>query len=497
MIEAYAVRQVRDAEAAAIAALEADGLDGGDVLMQRAAGALAAIADARLRQRRGRRAVALVGGGNNGGDALFALARLARKGYAATVVVVAEATHERGLKAAVRRGAATYPAGSEQAGDAIRRADLILDGITGIGGRPGLSTLARDTVDAIPDSAYVLAVDLPSGADPAGETPLGEAVFADETVTFGGCKPVHLLPATEPAIGRLTVVDIGLDLRDPVVVRLTRDDVGQVWRRPTASDDKYSRGVVGIVAGSATYPGAAVLCTLGALGAGPGMVRFHGPDEVRWLVHAAAPEAVAAPGQVQAWVVGPGLDPQDASAAALVSWAHVDAALASSWPIVVDAGALDRFHARPAPTVLTPHAGEAARLLSRLGRTPVSRAEVEGDRLGWARRLADLTGATVLLKGWTTLIVPPTQTGRPVLSQSDASPWLATAGSGDVLAGVIGTLLAAGHDLDLAAALGALVHGVAADEASRGGPLRPTALAQHLPATIAALLGPAGASGER
>jgi hydroxyethylthiazole kinase-like uncharacterized protein yjeF len=488
MIEAYAVSHVRAAEAAAVAALDAQGLDGADVLMQRAAGALADVAEARLRERRGRRALALVGGGNNGGDALFALARLARKGYAATAVIVAEAAHERGLKAAVRRGATAYPAGSGQARDAIRRADLILDGITGIGGRPGLSTLARDTLDAIPDSAYLLAVDLPSGADPAGTAPLGAAAFADETVTFAGCKPVHLLPATAPAIGRLTVVDIGVQLHDPVVARLTRDDVGQVWRRPTAQDDKYSRGVVGVVAGSASYPGAAVLCTLGALGAGPGMVRYHGPDDVRWLVLAGAPEAVAVAGAVQAWVVGPGLDPADTSAAGTASWALVDAALDSPLPVVVDAGALDRFRTRPAPTLLTPHAGEAARLLTRIGGRSVSRAEVEADRLGSARRLADLTAATVLLKGSTTLVVPPQDTGRPVWCQAEAPPSLATAGSGDVLSGLIGTLIATGHDLDMAAALGTLVHGIAASDVGRGGPVRPTALAHQLPGTVAALL---------
>ncbi len=308
VIEAYAVADVRAAEEAAMA-----GLPEGE-LMARAARGLAAVVAARLEERGGMRVVGLVGGGNNGGDALYALAHLAERGCAAAAIHAATA-HTGGLEAAREAGVALVPAGADEWRAVLSEADVVVDGILGIGGRPGLEGEAAEWVDAIPEEAWVVAVDLPSGADPAGEVPLGDAVFADETVTFGVAKPVHLLGATEPAVGRLTVIDIGLDLGAgrtayrPAVERLTFDDVRRLWPVPGASSDKYSRGVVGIVAGTPTYPGAAVLSVLGALGAGPGMVRYVGPPEVQALIHAAAPEAVTAEGRVQAWVCGSGFDP--------------------------------------------------------------------------------------------------------------------------------------------------------------------------------------------
>ena len=185
----------------------------------------------------------------------------------------------------------------------------MLDGVLGIGGRPGLPDQARPWVEAIPDDAYVLAVDLPSGQDPAGAVAVPDAVCADETVTFGVAKPVHLLPATEPAVGRLTVVDIGLTVDSaPAVQRVTRDDVPRLWPVPTAGDDKYSRGVLGVVAGGEQYTGAAILCCTAAVCSGVGMVRYVGPPTPTGLVRATVPEAVMGEGQVQAWVVGPGLD---------------------------------------------------------------------------------------------------------------------------------------------------------------------------------------------
>lgn len=494
MIEAYDVETVRAAEERAIAALAAGGDDGGDVLMQRAAKALAQVAAARLRERRHRTVVALVGGGNNGGDALFALARLARHGFDGTVVQLADTAHPAGLAAARDSGAHVVPAGSPSAATALQEADLVLDGITGIGGRAGLTEPARAVVEQIGDRSYVIAVDLPSGADPAGRTPLGAAVLADETVTFGVCKPVHLLPATAPAVGRLTVVDIGLDLGDPgrperpVVARMTRDDVAGLWPVPGPADHKYTRGVVGMLAGSPAYPGAGVLATLGALAAGPGMVRYLGDAQVAALVHQVAPEAVRALGQVQSWVVGPGLDPDDDTPAAAATWQRVDEALAGDLPVVVDAGALDRVTRRAAPTVLTPHAGEAARLLTRLAGAPVTRGQVEADPVGSARRLAELTDATVLLKGATTLVAPAPGADDPLWVVRDAPAWTGTAGAGDVLAGIIGTLLAAGLSPARAGALAALVHGVAADEANPGGPVRPPRIADALPGAVARLL---------
>lgn len=483
MIEAFSVADVRAAEEAAMA-----GRPDGE-LMARAARGLAAVVASRVEERDGMRVVGLVGAGNNGGDTLYALAHLAQQGFSAAAVHEPEA-HRGGLEAAQEAGVALVPGDGQGWRPVVAEADVVVDGVLGIGGRPGLSGDAAGWVEDIPQDAWVVAVDLPSGADPAGEVPLGEAVFADETVTFGVAKPVHLLPATEPAVGRLTVVDIGLDLGSPVrpvVERLTFDDVGRLWPVPGPSSDKYSRGVVGIVAGTPTYPGAAVLSVLGALGAGPGMVRYLGPPEVQALVHAAAPEAVTAEGRVQAWVCGSGFDPSSRAKGVAEQKHHVEEALASDLPVVVDAGALELVDRREAPTLLTPHAGELARLLTRLRGKDVAREEVTAAPLAHARDAAERTGCTVLLKGSHTLVVSP-DPNRPVRSQADAPAWLATAGAGDVLGGLLGTLLAAGLDPLDAGALGALVHGVAADRANPGGPVRIADVARCIPETVAALM---------
>ena len=485
MIEAYAVADVRAAEEAAMA-----GLPEGE-LMARASRGLAAVVAARLEERQATRVVGLVGAGNNGGDALYALAHLARRGFAAAAVSSPKA-HSGGLAAARDAGVELLETGSGWR-DALSAADVVLDGIYGIGGRPGLSEEAATWVVEIPDQAWVVAVDLPSGADPSGETEVRDAVFADETVTFGVAKPVHLMPGTERAVGRLTVVDIGLDVEAyrPVVERLTFDDVARLWPVPGPSSDKYSRGVVGIVAGSPTYPGAAVMSVLGALNAGPGMVRYVGPSEVQALVHAAAPEAVTALGRVQAWVCGSGFEPESDAPGVAEQKQHVEDALSSDLPAVVDAGGLEMIERRQAPTLLTPHAGELARLLNRLEAGPngeaVTRDQITAAPVAHARAAAERTGCTLLLKGFHTLVVSP-DPSRPIRVQADAPAWLATAGAGDILGGLLGTLLAAGLDPLDAGALGALVHGVAADHANPGGPVRITDVARAIPGTVADLL---------
>lgn len=481
MIEAFTTDAVYAAEKALMATLE----DG--ELMARAVEGLAAVAAARLEERGGTSVAALVGPGNNGADALYALARLAEQGYAA-VALHHDTVHEGARTAADGAGVVrtTDPA-------ALAEADVVLDGVLGIGARPGLPEWARTWVDAVPDTAYVLAVDLPSGQDPAGAVLDPDGVVADETVTFSVAKPVHLLPATEQACGVLTVVDIGIDLdAAPAVRRLDHDDVARLWPVPGPADDKYSRGVVGIVAGGEAYTGAAVLCATAAVSAGAGMVRYVGTTTPQSLVRAAVPEATHGPGRVQAWVVGPGLDVEARADGAAEQLEVARQALAGEEPVVVDAGGLDLLDdavlrdRRDRDTLLTPHAGECARLLSRLTGDEVQRSVVERAPLEQARRLADRTGATVLLKGSTTLVVPPGD--GAAWSQADAPAWLATAGAGDVLAGILGTLVAAGLPVDEAGALAALVHGVAADRANPGGPVRARAVADALPATVAALL---------
>ena len=501
MIEAWSADDVRAAEAALM-----ETLPEGE-LMARAATGLAEVAAARLEEMGGSRVVVLVGPGNNGGDALYAAAQLAGHGFAVAALRADWPVHEGGLAAAREAGVILAGPGAgegrdedegEAAGEAegadwralLAEADLVMDGVLGIGGRPGLPEAAQPWVDAVPDDAYVLAVDLPSGQDPAGAVAVPDAVFADETVTFGVAKPVHLLPATEPAVGRLTVVDIGLEVDAPAAVqRVTRDDVPRLWPVPTAGDDKYSRGVLGVVAGGEQYTGAAVLCCTAAVCSGVGMVRYVGPPTPTGLVRATVPEAVTGEGRVQAWVVGPGLDTQADGEAAERQLEVAGRALASDLPVLVDAGGLDLvWGRRMAPTLLTPHAGELARLLSRLTEREVTREHVQAAPVAHAREAADATGATVLLKGATTLVVAPTGSGLAVRSQNDAPAWLATAGAGDVLAGLAGTLLAAGLDPLDAGSLAALVHGVAADAANPGGPVRAMAVAHGIPGTVAALL---------
>jgi NAD(P)H-hydrate repair Nnr-like enzyme with NAD(P)H-hydrate dehydratase domain/NAD(P)H-hydrate repair Nnr-like enzyme with NAD(P)H-hydrate epimerase domain len=515
MIEAWSTDAVYAAEAELMALL-----DDGE-LMARAVEGLAGVAAARLEESGGEAVAALVGPGNNGADALYAVALLAQAGWNA-VAVHHDHVHEGARAAAEAAGVVltTDPSG-------LGEADVVLDGILGIGARPGLPAWALGWLAALSETAHVIAVDLPSGQDPMGGELDPDGVFADETVTFSVAKPVHLLPPTEQACGLLTVVDIGLEIdAEPVVRRLDHDDVAALWPVPVATDDKYSRGVLGIVAGGESYSGAAVLAVTAAAEAGCGMVRYLGTPTPTALVRAAVPEAVHGPGRVQAWVVGPGLDVTSRATGAKAQLDLAREALAGAEPVVVDAGGLDLLDAgvlaarSDAVTLLTPHAGECARLLTRLtaetdgarstnrSKLPhtagtestnrsiltqgeVTREQVEARPLDHARALAELTGATVLLKGATTLVVPPGE-GTVAWSQCDAPPWLATAGAGDVLAGLLGTLLAAGVPADVAGALGALVHGVAAARANPGGPVRALAVAHALPAAVAHLLGRTG-----
>ena len=517
MIRAHAVDDVRAAEAAAM-----EKLPEGE-LMARAAQGLAEVAAARLADGEEATVVGLVGAGDNGGDTLYAVSLLSDAGFPCAVVLLPasgrDGVHAKGLAAAEAAGVMVHLAADADADDVVGEADLVLDGIVGIGGRPGLRPEAAALVDAIDDDAWVIAVDVASGLDPSGEAGDDDAVWADETVTFGTPKPVHLLPPGEAATGRLTVVDIGIDVSSvaPAVERLTWDDVARLWPVPDQGDDKYSRGVLGIVAGGESYAGAAVLCTTAAAEAGVGMVRYVGTPTPVSLVRQNVPEAVIGAGRVQAWVVGPGLDITATDETAPSQVAVAREAVAGELPVIVDAGGLDLVEGpRAAPTVLTPHAGELARLLTRLeprpsgssdrqnGETsPAEPSERGGDPVGrpaagevtpddvkaaplrHARRLAELTGATVLLKGATTLVVTA---GMPVRSQADAPAWLATAGAGDVLSGVIGTLLAAGLSPHDAASLGTLVHGAAADRVSGGGPLRALAVAHGIPSAVRDLL---------
>lgn len=224
------------------------------------------------------------------------------------------------------------------------------------------------------------------------------------------------------------------------------DDVDlRDWPRPGPHDHKYTRGVLGVIAGSRQFPGAGVLTSLAAVHAGVGMLRVQGAGTVQDAVVARAPEVVTTPGRVQAWTMGSGApEPHD-------MMEFLSEAIGTGTPLVLDAGALALLPALlsvatsplPSCTVLTPHAGELTELLTRIDdeAADLDRGDVESDPVRWARRAAGLTGAVVLLKGHRTLIAAPD--GR-LWAPTPGPPGLATAGSGDVLAGLVGAALATG-----------------------------------------------------
>ncbi|USC47589.1 NAD(P)H-hydrate dehydratase [Streptomyces filamentosus] len=474
MRRAYSVETVRAAEAALMQRLPEG------ALMQRAAAGLAAACGDLLRRNGrvyGSRVLLLVGSGDNGGDALYAGARLARRGAGVRALLLApDRAHPGGL-AAFRAAGGQVVDGA----DGLGVLDLVVDGITGIGGRGGLREDATELVHTVTrDRTPVISVDLPSGVEADTGEVHGEAVRADATVTFGTYKPGLLIdPAAEHA-GALRLVDIGLgpELPEPPDLEaLQYADVAALLPVPGAESDKYRRGVVGVVAGSERYPGAAVLAVAGALRGGAGAVRYVGPgaDAViarfpEALVHAGPPSKA---GRVQAWVVGPGLGDGRAAEAAVAD------VLAADVPVLVDADGLrlldaETVRTRTAPTVLTPHAGEAAALLG------TAREEVESGRLTAVRELAARYRATVLLKGSTTLIAEARDT--PVRVNPTGTAYLATAGSGDVLSGLTGSLLAAGLAPRDAASVGAYLHGLAARHGSDGAPVSAQDVADGIPA---------------
>lgn len=444
----HTVDQVRAAEAPLLAALP----DG--ALMRRAAHGLAGVVASELRSRTGgvagRSVTLLVGSGDNGGDALWAGAMLRRRGVAVRAVLLDPArAHGPGL-AALR-------AAGGRVGAEVGEPDLVLDGIVGISGRGPLRPAAAELVARI--DAPIVAVDLPSGVDPDTGATSGPAVTAAVTVAFGALKPVHILAGSR--CGRVELVDIGLDLPEASIAALTPDEVGARWPLPGSRDDKYTQGVVGVIAGGASYPGAAVLCCGGAVAATSGMVRYAGSAAPQVLSH--WPEVVAVngfadAGRVQAWVVGPGVGTGAAAREAVAF------ALGTDLPVLVDADGLSVLAAEPdlvagrsAPTLLTPHAGEFAR---------VAGVDPADDRIGRTRDLAARWGVTVLLKGRATVIADPD--GQVLVNEAGGSA-AATAGSGDVLSGVIGALLSTGLPASTAAAMGARAHSLAAALAAGDG----------------------------
>ena len=469
----WTVEQVRAAERAVIAEV------GEAVLMRRAAFGVAVQCAELLRRSTGRvagrRVALLVGAGNNGGDALWAGAFLRRRGVAVTAVLLApERAHAEGLSALRRRGGRV--ASDQEA--AVAAADLVVDGIVGLSARGPLRAAAAELVELV--KAPVVAVDLPSGVDPDTGAVDGPAVTAAATVTFGALKPVHVLAPHR--CGALRVVDIGIGdaLPEPAMRVLDAADVGVVWPVPGPEDDKYTQGVAGVAAGSATYPGAAVLTAGAAVLATSGMVRYAGAAAD--LVRARWPEVVATgsvsdAGRVQAWIVGPGLGTGSDGRDLLRQ------TLGSGLPMCIDAAGITLLAADPTlwdardpgvPVVLTPHEREFARIAGELG----------GDRVAATRRAARELDATVLLKGHATVIADADGT---VLVHPSRSSWPATAGSGDVLSGLIGALLAAGLPPLMAAGAATHVHELAAELAAMDAPAPASALLHAVPDAIRAV----------
>jgi ADP-dependent NAD(P)H-hydrate dehydratase / NAD(P)H-hydrate epimerase len=460
-------------------------------LMQRAAAGLASVCVSLLRQCPGgvygARVVILAGTGDNGGDALYAGERLARRGAAVTAIQAGPRLHAGGaaaLRAAGGRFVSAVPprepddtrpdaVGRYDAGrdarHAIGHADLIIDGLLGIGGKGGLrepfATLAQLAANS---AGTTLAVDLPSGIDADTGEVEGPAVRADVTVTFGAFKPGLLVDPGSGHAGVVELVDIGLAPHlDPVPEASApqAEDIASILPRPGAESDKYRRGVLGLLAGSDKYTGAALLSTGGAVAGGAGMVRLVTAPQAAAAVRHLHPEVVITElpgtqfpgdvGRVQAWVAGPGMGTDEAAAGRLAR------VLATNLPVLIDADGLTLLANHPellpraAPTLLTPHAGELGRLL---GADP---AEVAARRLEHARRASAQFGACVLLKGSTTVVAPPYDLD-PVLINTTGTSWLATAGTGDVLAGLAGALLAQGLAAPQAALAAAYLHGLAA-----------------------------------
>ena len=473
MRNAHAVADIRAAEQALMARLPSG------ALMQRAAAGLAAVCAGLVPRVYGSRVVVLAGSGDNGGDGLYAAARLARRGARVLAVAAGTRVHEAGATALRAAGGRVTGPGDPDLAAAMNAADLVLDGLLGIGGRGGLrepqaGLAALAEAARAGDGTKVVAVDLPSGVDADTGEVTGAAVRADVTVTFGTWKTGLLVDPGADYAGLTKLVDIGLTpfLPAPTAVAYGAADVAALLPRPGRESDKYRRGVLGIVAGSDRFTGAAALAVGGALRGGAGLMRLvsaeaavavvrqHWPEAVITVTGAAGDE-IGAVGRVQAWLAGPGMGTDEQAHRRLA------AVLATDLPVLVDADGLTLVAGAPAlvaqrraPTLLTPHAGELARLLN------ADPADVTARRTEHARAAARAFGCCVLLKGSTTVIAAADDS--PLLVNPTGTGWLATAGTGDVLAGLAGALIAQGLDVREAAAAAAFLHGISARYAADG-----------------------------
>lgn len=501
MKRAYRVDDIRAAEQPL--------LDAGVPLMERAAYAVAMevirhlkVVDCRVP---GSTVMALVGAGNNGGDTLYASADLARRGLVVTAMCFGE-PHAAALAAAHNAGVRiVYNPDMAYLEQIAAASGIWIDGLLGIGARGAVREPLASVIRMLNHCRYssaaepwVVAIDVPSGVGIDDGTLPGVALHADMTVTMGAAKRALYLPPACEYAGQIVTVPLGFEPylgANPALVSLTAADVRDLWKIPGIYDHKYTRGVLGIVAGSRTYPGAGLLCVAGARAVGIGMVRYLG--EVSTVV-TSYPDVVCAQGQVQAWTLGSGLDSLNEASRVLHN------ALAEGRPVVCDARAIELIYYDDVPStvVVTPHAGELAALLQARGED-IARPDIEAAPARAARLAATLTGATVVLKGAVNVIAAP---HGPLYAQGGAPGWLASAGAGDVLAGTMGALLAMygdeiqslGEGGDLApqlAAAACCVHAQAARDAAQAGngavgrPVTAGEVAEHIPQTIFKILG--------
>jgi hydroxyethylthiazole kinase-like uncharacterized protein yjeF len=272
----------------------------------------------------------------------------------------------------------------------------------------------------------------------------------------------------------------------------TARDTAKCIITPSDLDHKYSRGVLGVITGSAQYPGAAVLTTAAASATGIGMIRFHSSSGLAHLVLHSTPSVVVQPGKVTAWLMGSGIEAKKYSD--ITTWLRhrwFKLATLQSVPTVLDAGALHLAGSLEQPTVITPHSGELSKLLISRG-ISVSAEAIEGNPKKWVQEAADTLGVTVLLKGSTTYVANDSL----LIELPTASPWLATAGTGDVLAGIIGSLVATNtveilndyNHLTAVVASAAFIHARAADAASNGGPINAESIINSIPSVISRII---------
>jgi ADP-dependent NAD(P)H-hydrate dehydratase / NAD(P)H-hydrate epimerase len=425
----------------------------------------------------------ICGPGNNGGDGFVAAAELAAQGREVSVILSCERDALQGDAASAARGW-KYPVLPFNP-QAIGKPALIIDALFGAGLSRAVAGEPHDVIAAInANGAPVLAVDLPSGVNGTTAAVMGIAVNAQETVTFFRKKPAHLLMPGRLHCGRVRVVDIGIDpqVLGEIAPRAFENRPA-IWKSafpvPRIEGHKYARGHVVAVSGDIAATGAARMAARGALRAGAGLVTLASPRDAL-AVNAAALTAVMVRGvdtpvefaellgdkRLNTCLIGPGAGVGERTRDLVLT------ALSAQRHLVLDADALTSFAAGPErlfeqirgtpglEVVLTPHEGEFPRLFSDLSNKNPGRSKLER-----VRDAATRCGAVVLLKGPDTTVAAPD--GRATIA-ANAPPWLATAGAGDVLAGIISGLLAQGVPAFEAASIGVWMHGEAGSEAGPG-----------------------------